>query len=487
MGSQEKIDTSIEFFFDDLTGTDEDYAFTNGLGYHYQRGVWRPIEDKVTFTTLFDAKLKGACEGNGAEFSKWYSAIVKTLETVSMSRVPPLGFDADPNLYDRGPYLVTPNGTLDLGVEPVELLEWQREHGTTQRIDIEFDPKAECPEWLATLHRMLESDGRTEKQRWEIIHFLQEWVGVNLVGVSAKQTRGLKSGLIIDGPSYTGKSTFADMFKALIGENNYISPKLDTLSSQFGKSILIGNKPLISDDGIEIGSKADASVLKRIITGEDMTVDRKGMSLVTLKYTGAVLWTTNTLPDIHDESDAVYNRFVLVRMARVFSKEEGAKTFKNMSPIDFFRNAGELPGVLNWALEGYGRAYDRGHFKVPKECALASHEFRMENDKIYAALHKLFRPSKKKGVWGAALAAIISEYALTQHQERMSIAKAMRVTKRTASDVYHGIDVEDTEKGPLFHNLQLTQLGKNFWAMVSAPERKVAQLKHLEGPEEALI
>ena len=66
---------------------------------------------------------------------------------------------------------------------------------------------------------------------------------------------------------------------------------------------------------------------------------------------------TNILPGIVDGGGAVASRFIVIRFTQsFFGREDPKLTDKLMS---------ELPGILNWALDGLQMLHDRGSFLQP--------------------------------------------------------------------------------------------------------------------------
>ena len=66
---------------------------------------------------------------------------------------------------------------------------------------------------------------------------------------------------------------------------------------------------------------------------------------------------TNELPRLSDASGALASRFIVLTMTKsFFGKEDHGLTKKLLA---------ELPGILNWALEGWRQLHDRGHFIQP--------------------------------------------------------------------------------------------------------------------------
>ena len=72
---------------------------------------------------------------------------------------------------------------------------------------------------------------------------------------------------------------------------------------------------------------------------------------------------TNELPRISDSSGALASRFILLTLTRSFlGKEDHDLTDRLLT---------ELPGIMNWALEGLQRLRERGHFIQPESSAEA--------------------------------------------------------------------------------------------------------------------
>jgi len=94
------------------------------------------------------------------------------------------------------------------------------------------------------------------------------------------------------------------------------------------------------------------------ISGEDgITVDRKFLPAWTGRLPTRFLILTNELPRLADSSGALASRFVLLTLARSFyGKEDLGLTERLLN---------ELPGIFNWAIEGWLRLQARGHFQQP--------------------------------------------------------------------------------------------------------------------------
>lgn len=207
----------------------------------------------------------------------------------------------------------------------------------------------EPEEWLAFLKTIWPSDP-------DAISTLQELFGLCLTA----DTRHQKAFLIV-GPKRSGKGTIARILTELLGAANVCGPTLSSLGQNFGLATLIGKRLAVISDA-RLGGKTDQQVIvERIlaITGEDsLSIDRKHREAWTGKLDVRFVVLTNELPKLTDASGALAGRFVILTMTHSFyGKEDLALTSKLTA---------ELPGILAWAIEGWKRLTERGHFVPPK-------------------------------------------------------------------------------------------------------------------------
>lgn len=226
-------------------------------------------------------------------------------------------------------------------------------------LDFAFDPNAPAPaHWLAFLKQLWAEDE-------ESIQALQEWLGYLLT----PDTRFQKIGMLV-GPKRSGKGTIGRVLRRLLGERNVCGPTLANMSEQHGLAVLIGKTAAIIADA-RITARSDAAVItERLlsISGEDpLSVPRKFLPDWDGKLSVRFLILTNELPKIEDASGALSSRFIVFSLTESFFGREDHGLFERLSP--------ELPGILNWALEGRDRLYRRGHFVQPTSANELIQEF----------------------------------------------------------------------------------------------------------------
>jgi len=185
---------------------------------------------------------------------------------------------------------------------------------------------------------------------------LQEIFGLLLT----PDTRHEKIFMVV-GPKRSGKGTISRVLTALLGKENVVNPTLNSLGNHFGLSALIDKRAAIITDA-RIGARTDGHVVaERLlsISGEDaQTIDIKYQAHWSGRLGVRFLVLTNEIPRISDASGALASRFVLPTLKESFyGREDQNLTDKLVS---------ELPGILNWSLDGLDRLRERGYFEMPQ-------------------------------------------------------------------------------------------------------------------------
>jgi putative DNA primase/helicase len=217
----------------------------------------------------------------------------------------------------------------------------------------DYEPNAPAPrEWLRFLSQLWPDDP-------EAVATLQEWFGYLLT----PDTRQQKI-LFLLGPKRSGKGTICRVLTALAGANNVAGPTLGSLAMNFGLSPLLGKTVSIVSDARLSGRADAATITERLlsISGEDfLTVDRKHRDPLTVKLSARFVIASNELPRLGDASGALAGRLILLRFTRSFFGSEDHGLTDRLLP--------ELPGILNWSLEGWRRLRERGRFEQPESGA----------------------------------------------------------------------------------------------------------------------
>lgn len=238
------------------------------------------------------------------------------------------------------------NGLLDL--DRRELLPHTDRLFNLHALPFAFDPHAQAPRWMMFLAQVWGDDPET-------VEGIQMHSGYLVSGRT-----DLQKILFVFGPKRSGKGVIQSVAIGLLGAENCCGPALDDLAGDFGLEPLVGKSLAIFSD-VRIGGRSGSSkVLGNLlrVAGEDqVSANRKHR----LPWVGVLptrlMMFSNDIPNIRDTSTALQARFIVLRMTRSFYGEEDTGLKKAL--------AAELPGILNWALEGLTKLEERGRLHQP--------------------------------------------------------------------------------------------------------------------------
>jgi putative DNA primase/helicase len=278
-------------------------------------------------------------------------------ETYRKDVTPPCWLDGQKDNPDPNTIIPTPSGLLQLSTNesPRIISPPTPRFFNTFALPYSFHPNAPQP------IKFLQFLGELWPDDLESIATLQEWFGYCLT----PDTRQQKI-LLICGPKRSGKGTIARVLTGLIGGTNVAGPTLLGLTRNFGLQSLIGKALAIISDARMSGRADQAEVVERLlsISGEDLiSIDKKFRAPITTKLTSRIMVLTNELPRLDDASGALANRFIPLVLKNSFLVQEKPGLTDELLT--------ELPGILNWAIEGWQRLRERGRFKQPASGAAA--------------------------------------------------------------------------------------------------------------------
>ncbi|WP_316740446.1 phage/plasmid primase, P4 family [Streptomyces sp. MK7] len=220
-------------------------------------------------------------------------------------------------------------------------------------VPFDYDPDAAAPTWEQFLKQVWPDDEKSIKA-------LQEWFGYVLSGRTDQQKI-----MLVVGPTRSGKGTIARILTNLVGKGNMAGPTLAGLATNFGLAPLLGKSLAVISDA-RLAGKDGHQVVERLLTisGEDtIDVDRKFQKAWTGKMPTRLMILSNELPNFGDASGVIARRFIVLNMTVSWlGKEDTSLTDKL---------AAEMPGILNWALDGLARLERQGHITEPPGSAEA--------------------------------------------------------------------------------------------------------------------
>jgi len=339
--------------------------------------------------------------------------------------------------------LAVANGILDLDQHPPIMEPLSPRWFSAVGLPYEYRAGAECPRW----HRFLERNLAGDQQ---VIRFLAEWIGYCLTA----GTR-LQKFLLLQGAGRNGKGVFSAVLEAVLGSENVSHVGLDRIGEKFSLVQTYGKLANIAGDSGEIDRVAEG-ILKSWTGGDRMQFERKFKGAFSSTPTAKLIVATNQLPTIRDRSMGVWRRLILLPWTVQIPHHEVDPA---LTDARWWAEQGELPGILQWALEGRHRLGQRGYFEEPDICAEARRGYEIENNPARLFLHEHYR-ADPDGF--AVVRAVYQQYKVwcseTGHSRPLAANKF-------AGEVYRHFGLD-----PKIARGRITVAGQRLWCYVGISE-----------------
>jgi putative DNA primase/helicase len=318
------------------------------------RGVWRQQDDRaikqavqrrVSLEALIDLE----------------AALVNGVTDVLKTEI----FEQDHEFNRGNPETVNClNGELELDAGRSHLRPHCREHYRTTQIPVTYDPSADAPLFQAFLGQVFRDDpDRNEKAR----------AVLELMGYTLMSHARHEFFVMLIGPGANGKSVLLAVLEALLGSENVAGVQPANFDNRFQRGSLHQKLANIVTELKQGEVIADAE-LKAITSGEPATVEHKHKDPFVMRPFATCWFGTNHMPHTRDFSEALFRRATILQFNRTFVKSEQDPELKD-------KLKGELPGILNLALNAYAHALVAG-FTEPASSAAAKQEWRLEADQV---------------------------------------------------------------------------------------------------------
>lgn len=267
--------------------------------------------------------------------------------------------------FDTHDWLLTcANGVLDLRTGKVT--KPNRDHLLTRAIPTAYDPKADCPMFLAFLDRIFDSNQA-------LINYIQRLAGYALTGSTGAQCM-----FVLYGSGANGKSVLLNTLRALLGDyarnaapETFLQQQQDRIRSDLAR--LAGCR-IVSTVELDEGKRLSEALVKQMTGGDVITARFLNKNEFEFTPHFKVLMATNHKPIIRGTDYAIWRRIRLIPFAVTIPEAE-------RDPLLSERLADELPGILNWAIAGCLEWQAHG-LQEPDEVQDATSAYRGEMDLI---------------------------------------------------------------------------------------------------------
>jgi len=270
-----------------------------------------------------------------------------------------------PDDFDNDPWLcAVKNGTLALRTG--RLRPHDQKDMITKLAPVIYDPSARCPNWLAFLDMIMLG-------RQSLVEFLKRALGSSLTGITSD-----KAMFILYGPGGdNGKSTMVEVIEMLLGNyarrtpvETFLKKREGTIPNDIAR--LRGARFVWAAEN-DRGVRLAESLIKEMTGGDRMAARFLHGEFFEFMPTFKIWFATNHKPTIRGDP-AIWRRLKLVPFDYTIPQDKQKKRHEVMAMFQ-----SELPGVLNWALDGC-LEWQRDGLGVPEEVIDATREYEAEQD-----------------------------------------------------------------------------------------------------------
>ncbi|HAR85925.1 MAG TPA: DNA primase [Clostridium sp.] len=191
---------------------------------------------------------------------------------------------------------------------------------------------------------------------------------------------------ILDGSGSNGKSTILDLMKSMLGKDNVSSVPLQDFTKTF-KTYQVMDKLANIGDDISENETRYTGVIKKLVTGETVNVERKGKDPFDINNYASLFFSSNHPVLIDDTSYGIKRRIMNIPFRAKFVKGKN----ENYDILNKARN-GDLPFLeymLKLSIEGLQRLKKQGDYTKSVAVDNANKEFEENNNPVLAFLNEL--------------------------------------------------------------------------------------------------
>ncbi len=312
-----------------------------------------------------------------------------------------------PDEMDRDPWSFNClNGTIDLRTG--ELKKHRREDYITKLCKVTFDPSAECPTWMDTLHLFFGGDE-------DLIGYFQRICGYAICGEIRDHLLPICYG---DGSN--GKSTMLGALLDTFGPDYGMKATGDLLASKhqpthstdktdlFGKRLVVGIET-------EDGRGLNETLVKELTGGDRIRARRMREDNWEFEPTHTFLLATNHKPDVKGDDHGIWRRIRLIPFGVQVDDAHADKAVPS-------KLREERAGILAWCVEGC-LAWQRQGLDEPEIVTRATSDYRKEQDALGRFLEEFTIQTPRAKVKAGALYDRYKQWADATNERKVLTMK----------------------------------------------------------------
>lgn len=336
--------------------TDEE----SDIMYYYQGGVYHPNAERF-IKELAEKDFLGSCS------NQFVNEIIGMIKRGTYARL---------DTYTVEPELINVRNGL-LNIQTGELLDHTPDLFFTVQLPIRYDPKASCPKIEKFFSEVVAPEN---------VPLLEE-----IVAWTLWRPYDIHKAVMLWGHGRNGKGAFLRLLEAFLGIENVSHVSLPQLvGDRFAAVDLVGKAANIYGD-LPAKDLSETDAFKNVTGQDTIRVQNKFAKAFDYSNTAKMFFSANKLPRSPDDTDAYYERWIIIKFPYRFGTTE--RPFNTNLDAEI-SSPQELSGLLNLSLEALKRMRSNGwKFSYSLTLNEVKAMYQRLSDPVFAFLQDCCEPS----------------------------------------------------------------------------------------------
>jgi putative DNA primase/helicase len=398
-----KIGDHVELAHRYIATLGEHAVYTQGSTYLYDDGVWRPLDEDTQLASVM--KFSGAPVSGREGSTPLYltrnacEGIVRLSQAQVADRT---FFDSARRglAFQNGLLAVVDNTAAGVPAKEVALLPHSPDNRARFAYPFPYED-APCPRWAEFLDSVWAGDpDMFVKQA-----VLRQWLGASLFGLAPRY----KKVILLAGDTNSGKSTLIKVVRALFPTGTVRTVPFHEWQEDY-KRAKLADALLNTAAEVPSADLMKSEAFKAIVAGDSVGARNPFKEAFDFIPICGHLFAANTLPRVHDRSDAVFDRIVVLSFNRRFFRNPALGQEQAVDGLDESIIASEKPGIIAWAVRGLEKLLQSaGRYVIPPSSDQIVDSWKRDSDQLLVFFDEEFLVERGKRVrteaaWGRYVA-----------------------------------------------------------------------------------
>ena len=327
----------------------------NETTYLFNNCYWEVVNDNELKGFLSDAAIKLGAPKLDAKYHQFRNDLYKQFCATSFLRVENSSNNIQINLL---------NGTLEFSSSGFLLKDFNPDDFIKYQLGFEYNPNSKSPLFDKFLNEVLPSKS------------VRDLVAEYLGSIFIKKSSSIKieKVMVLLGNGANGKSVLFEVVNKLLGAENVSNYSLQSLTDTSGYYRAFLENTLLNYSS-EMNGRIEFSIFKQLASQEKVAARLPYKEPIILDNYARLLFNSNVLPENVEISNAFFRRLLIIPF-NVTIKEE------DQDPELHLKLFKELPGILNWILDGLTRLIKNKKFTQSDEVDELIKKYEIESDSL---------------------------------------------------------------------------------------------------------